>query len=167
MKIHIVGSSGTGKSYISNKISCLLNIPHYDLDNIYWDNESDTYGTKNSIEIRTEKFKNIMKNDNWVIEGVFYSWLNDSFVLADYIFILNVNPILFNYRIIRRFIRRKLGIEKSKKETLKSLKDLIVWTNNYQKNNIPKIVEFLELYKQKVFFVNNFEQIYTHINPTI
>lgn len=90
-----------------------------------------------SVKNRTQRLNDILKNNDWIIEGVFYDWLQDSFSKADYIFILTTKPIVFHYRIIRRFIRRKLGIEKSKKETLKSLKDLLIWTNKYQKYNIP------------------------------
>jgi len=166
VKIHIIGGSGTGKSYIAEKISRKFGMKHYDLDDIFWDNVADTYGTKMPIDKRTAKLNDILKNDNWVIEGVFYDWLSDSFSLANYIFILKTKPIVFNFRIIRRFFRRKFGIEKAKKETLKSLKNLLVWTNNYQKNNIPKIVLFLEPYKQKVILLNNAEKILDYINFT-
>jgi adenylate kinase family enzyme len=164
MKIHIVGGSGTGKSYISEKISKQYQIPHFDLDNIFWDNEALSYGIKMPIDKRTEKLNEILEKDNWIIEGVFYGWLYDSFALADYIFILKTKPIVYNYRIIRRFIRRKLGLEKAKKETLKSLKDLLIWTNKYQKKNIPKIVSFLEQYHNKVIMIDKAEEILGFIN---
>ncbi|MGB8451549.1 MAG: hypothetical protein WCD89_04380 [Anaerocolumna sp.] len=35
MKIHIIGGSGTGKTYVSEKISKQYKIPHFDLDNIF------------------------------------------------------------------------------------------------------------------------------------
>ena len=164
MRIHIIGGSGTGKSYISEKISKQYHIPHFDLDNIFWDNETLSYGTKMPVDKRAEKLNDILEKDNWIIEGVFYDWLNGSFALADYIFILKTNPIVYNYRIIRRFIRRKLGIEKSKKETLKSLKDLLIWTNKYQKKNLPKIISFLEPYYEKVVIIDQVEKIFNYIN---
>jgi adenylate kinase family enzyme len=167
MKIHIIGGSGTGKSYISEKLSKQYQIPHFDLDNIFWDNEALSYGTKMPIDKRTEKLIEILEKDNWIIEGVYYDWLNDSFALADYIFILKTKPIIYNYRIIRRFIRRKSDIEKSKKETLKSLKDLLIWTNKYQKNSIPKIVSFLEQYHSKVIIIDKAEKIFSYISHTL
>jgi adenylate kinase family enzyme len=166
MKIHIIGGSGTGKSYIAEKISQQYGIPHYDLDDIFWDNTSDSYGTKMPIAKRTEKLNDILINSDWIIEGVFYDWLRNSFSSADYIFILKTSSFIFYSRIIRRFIKRKLGLEKSKKETLKSLKDLLVWTSNYQKAKIPKIFVFLESYKEKVILIQNAEKILDFINPT-
>ena len=41
MKIHIIGCSGTGKTYFAKKLSDKYNIPHFDLDDIQWDNNSE------------------------------------------------------------------------------------------------------------------------------
>ena len=164
MRIHIIGGSGTGKSYVTKKVSEKFNISHYDLDNIFWDNTSEHYGVRMPIEKRAEKLNSILKNSNWVIEGVYYSWLNDSFSNADYIFILNSPVIVYRYRIIKRFLKRKLGVEKGKKETLKSLIGLLKWTDNYQKNKMPKILEFLEPYKEKIILLENSEDMFNYIN---
>ena len=100
MKIHIIGGSGTGKTFFAEKISKQYNIPHFDLDDIFWDNNAISYGTRMPIEKRTELLNKILDTDNWIIEGVFYKWLNDSFLAADWIFMLKTPPIIFNIRII-------------------------------------------------------------------
>lgn len=162
MKIHIIGGSGTGKSYIAKQISKKYNIQHFDLDNIFWDNTVKTYGIKMPVEKRTEELSNILSKEDWIIEGVYYSWLLDSFKFADKIFVLNISPVIFNFRIIKRFIKRKFGLEEGKKENIKSLKDLIIWTNNYQKFKIPKILEVLEPYRDKVIVINNTKELYRY-----
>lgn len=164
MKIHIIGGSGTGKSYIANKISEKYNIPHTDLDDIFWDNSSDSYGTKAPLDERLKKLNKILdENDNWVIEGVYYEWLKDSFNAADLIFVLDIPPITFNRRIVLRFIKRKLGIQKGKKETFNSLKNLLKWTNNYSKYELPKILNFLKPYNEKVILIDNGKEIWEHL----
>ncbi|MDD6795857.1 MAG: DNA topology modulation protein FlaR [Clostridiaceae bacterium] len=164
MKIHIIGGSGTGKSYIANKISEKYNIPHTDLDDIFWDNSSDSYGTKAPLDERLKKLNKILdENDNWVIEGVYYEWLKDSFNAADLIFVLDISPITFNRRIVLRFIKRKLGIQKGKKETFNSLKNLLKWTNNYSKYELPKILNFLKPYNEKVILIDNGKEIWEHL----
>ena len=163
MKTHIIGGSGTGKSYIADMLSSQFNIPHFDLDDIFWDNNSNYYGVKMPINKRTELLKKILAEENWIIEGVYYSWLRESFNDADYIFILNVSSWIYKYRIILRFIKRKVGINKGKKETIKSLIALIKWTDSYKKDTLPKIIDFLEPYKNKVIVLESANDILKYI----
>ena len=90
MKIHIIGCSGTGKTYFVKRLSNKYNIPHYDLDNIYWDNSSEKYETKTEFEKRDKLLQNILEKDNWIIEGIYYKRLEQSFKNADIIYILDL-----------------------------------------------------------------------------
>lgn len=150
MKIHIIGGSGSGKSYLANRLSREYGIPHYDLDELFWDNKAETYGTKRNPEERDALLEEILKNNNWIIEGVFYAWCLQCFSDADQIYVLNIPRYKYRFRIIRRFIRRKLHLEKGKKETLKSLRDLLKWADKYQKENMVEIRKVLEPYSYKV-----------------
>ena len=132
MKIHIIGCSGTGKTYLAKKLSNKYNIPHYDLDNIYWDNSSQKYGVKTEIEKRNKLLQNILEKDDWIIEGIYYKWLEQSFKNADIIYILDLPKYIYKFRIIKKFIKRKLKLETVKKETLKSLLDLVNYSHFYK-----------------------------------
>ena len=57
-------------------------------------------------------------------------------------------------RIIMRFIKRKLGIQKGKRETLKSLYDLLKWTETFQNKNMKEIRSILESYDNKVIWLS-------------
>ena len=81
MKIHIIGCSGSGKTYLANALSKKYN------------------------------------NDEWIIEGVYYAWVQQFFDEADKIYVLDMPGYLYKSRIIMRSIKRKLGILKGKKET--------------------------------------------------
>ena len=159
MKIHIIGCSGTGKTYLAKKLSKKYNIPHYDLDNIYWDNFSKKYGIKMEVEKRNKLLQNILEKDAWIIEGIYYKWLEQSFKEADTIYILDLPKYIYKIRIIKRFIKRKLKLEISKKETLKSLLDLLKWTDRFQNENIKEIIKILEIYKEKVYFIKSKKEI--------
>lgn len=54
MKIHIIGGSGSGKTYLAEQLAKKYGIRHYDLDALQWDNDADTYGVKRSKEERGE-----------------------------------------------------------------------------------------------------------------
>lgn len=159
MKIYIIGCSGTGKTYLAKKLSNKYNIPHYDLDNIYWDNSSQKYGIKTEIEKRDKLLQDILEEDSWIIEGIYYKWLEQSFKEADIIYILDLPKYIYKFRIIKRFIKRKLKLEISKKETLKSLLDLLKWTDKFQNENMKEIIKIFEKYKEKVHFIKNKNEI--------
>ena len=150
MKIHIIGGPGSGKTFLAEKLSKELGIPHYDLDDIQWDNSAKSYGTKRAPQERAVMLDKILQKDDWIIEGVYYAWCGRCFEDADKIYLLNVPRRTYRYRIIRRFIRRKLGIEKGKKETLKSLTALLKWADKFQRENLVEIKKILKNYPDKV-----------------
>ena len=150
MKIYVIGGPGSGKTFLANRLEKQLEISHYDLDDLQWDNKANTYGTKRNSQERDELLNNILDHDDWIIEGVYYAWCGRCFEDADKIYLLNVPRYKYRYRIIKRFIRRKLGIEKGKKETLKSLVDLLKWADKYQNTNLAEIKKILANYSDKV-----------------
>ena len=155
MKIHIIGCSGTGKTYLAKKLSNKYNILHYDLDNIYWDNSSQKYGIKTEIEKRDKLLLNILEKDDWIIEGSYYKWLEQSFKDANIIYVLDLPKHIYKFRIIKRFIQRKLKLETGKKEILKSLLELLKWTDKFQNEDMKEIIKILKKYKEKVYFIKD------------
>ena len=120
--------------------------------------------TKNVISIgdyayRNVLFEEILKNDSWIIEGVYYAWVGQSFKDADIIYVLDMPEYLYKWRIILRFIKRKVGIEKGKKETLKSVTNLLKWTDTFQNKNLKEIKNILENYEDKVVLLSNKREV--------
>lgn len=150
MKIHIIGGPGSGKSFLAETLSKQLGIAHYDLDNLQWDNAAEGYGTRRDPKERDALLNNILKQNDWIVGGVYYAWCLQCFEDADQIYVLEVPRRTYRSRIIRRFLKRKLGLEKGKKETLQSLKDLLKWADHYQEKNLTEIRKILEAYPEKV-----------------
>ena len=149
MKIHIVGGPGSGKTFLAQKLSRELGIPHYNLDDIQWANESG-YGKKRDPQERDALLDELLQRDDWIMEGVYYAWCGRCFEDADRIYLMTVPRPVYRYRILRRFLRRKLGLEPGKKETLKSLSALLQWADKYQRVNLVEIRKLLEAYPEKV-----------------
>ena len=150
MKIHIIGGPGSGKTFLAEQLSAQFGIPHFDLDALQWDNTSLCYGTKRDAQERDALLREILQKDDWIIEGVYYAWCGQCFADADRIYVLSVPRRQYRYRIIRRFVRRKIGLEKGKKETLRSLLELLKWADKYQRTNLVEIRRILQDYPDKV-----------------
>ena len=155
MKIHIIGCSGSGKTYLAKALSKKYNIPHFDLDDIQWDNNAAGYGVKMPIEKRTELLNNILENEDWIIEGVYYAWVGKCFEDADKIYVLDIPKRIYTYRIIKRAIKRKLGFERGKKETLKSVYNLLKWTDTFKNKNMVEIRKILTKYPSKTVWLKS------------
>jgi len=155
VKIHIIGCSGSGKTYLANALAKKYNIPHFDLDDIQWDNNTEGYGTKRPLEERNALLQEILNNNEWVIEGVYYAWVQQSFDEADIIYVLDMPRYLYKSRIIVRSIKRKLGIQQGKRETLKSVYNLIKWTETFQNKNLKEIKTILDKYENKVIWLSS------------
>ena len=159
MKIRIIGCSGSGKTFLAKRLSEKYNIPNYDLDDIQWDNSQNSYGIKMPTEKRNRMLNDILQQSDWIIEGVYYAWVLKSFEDADLIYVLNVPRWLYKFRILRRFVKRKIGLEKGKKETFKSVLALLKWTNTFHNTKMKEINCILEPYKEKVVYITQKAEI--------
>ena len=158
MKIHIIGVSGSGKTYMANRLAEKSGLPHFDLDDVFWDN-SASYGTKRAANERDKLLTEILDNENWIIEGVFYDWVDKSFENADVIYVLDIKPEIYKKRIIKRFLRRKLRLEPGKKETVKSLMSLLKWTDRFQTVNLVEIKKKLEPFSGKTMYLRSVKEV--------
>ena len=150
MKIHIIGGPGSGKSFLAKKLSRRYGIPHYDLDDLFWNNDARRCGTKRDPQERDALLAEILQKNDWIVEGVYYAWCLRCFEDADRIYLLDTPRRQYRRRIIRRFIRRKLALEDRKRETLRSVSELLKWADHYREDNLPQIRKLLEAYPEKV-----------------
>lgn len=132
MKILIIGIVASGKTTLAKKLSKEYNIKHYEIDLIVHD-DKDNY--KRTNEEQQNLIKKINENDNWIIEGTLRKNLFNLLQLADIIIYLDIPLIVRKRRILTRFIKQKLRIEKSNyKPDLKMLKNMYKWTKDFEKN---------------------------------
>lgn len=163
IKIRIIGACGSGKSYIAKEISKRYGVNYYELDNLVWDRSEENL--RFPIEIRDSNLMKIVNTEAWIIEGVHYKWGQESFKKADLIFIIQPNRFLRDYRVVKRFIKSRLGIEPwNYKQTLKNLYEMLfVWNKDFDKKNLKDIFEITEIYSEKRIAVKNNKEVLKYI----
>jgi|TARA_Y100000294_G_C8385332_1_gene268484 adenylate kinase family enzyme len=159
-KILIVGGIGAGKTTLAKKISKILKIKNYELDNIAY-KRRDIH-KKQKPKIRDDKVKSILKNKKWVVEG-FYSraWTYPLYRKADIVIILNFKTSISKNRLIRRFIKRKLSFKKNKNvnQKFRKMVDLIKYIDEYPKKYFQMQKETAKDFNKNVLILTNKNEV--------
>ncbi|MBT2662045.1 AAA family ATPase [Bacillus sp. ISL-45] len=152
-KIHIIGSVASGKTTLARSLSTRYNLPHHELDNVVWQ-RTDTGDVRRGEKDRDDYLQSIIKEDAWIIEGVHYEWVSKSFENADMIIFLDISYRKRIYRIIRRFVLQKLGLEKANYvPTFKMFRKMFIWNRYFEEKSKQEIVAILGTHQNKLCIV--------------
>ncbi|MBO5055756.1 MAG: hypothetical protein J6C64_05300 [Lachnospiraceae bacterium] len=158
MKILIFGIVASGKTTLAEELSRKMGIPHYEGDCIAWGFPGEKR-YKRSEEEQREIIYQINENESWIIEGTYRESQKILYDLADKIIFLDTPLWVRQYRIILRFIRQKLGIEKSNYEpTFYMLKHMFIWTEEFERNRKAHEDRLLN-YKDKLIWVKSVREL--------
>ncbi|GMA62950.1 DNA topology modulation protein [Alicyclobacillus fastidiosus] len=99
-KIAVLGSGGSGKSVLARKLGEITKIPVYHLDALYWKPgwTPTPYDEWRSLQTK------LVKNDEWIIDGMYAKSLDIRAAAADTIIYLDFPSWLTTYRVIKRGI---------------------------------------------------------------
>lgn len=154
-RIHIIGSVGSGKSTLARRLSEMLGIPYFELDNVVW-RRTENGDVRNSPERRNKLLQDITESETWIIEGVHFEWVGCGFERADRIIFLDTPIYKRNYRILKRYVIQRLGIEEGNyKQSLKMLKRMYGWNYGFEKEDRHLILQKLEVYRDKLVFLKD------------
>ncbi len=164
-KIHIIGSVGSGKTTLAKEISAKLDIPYYELDNVVWIRDK-TGDIRRTEQEREEYLNSIIQSESWIIEGVHNEdWVSNCFHSADLIIFLDTKYSVRTYRIIKRFLKQKLRLEKSNyKSTLKIFYKMFRWNRYFEDVGRVNFFNKYALHKDKIEVVNNKNSINNYFN---
>jgi len=164
-KIHIIGSVGSGKTTLAKKLSAKLNIPYYELDNVVW-KRAKSGDIRRTEEERKDYLDSIIHSETWIIEGVHNEdWVAGSFHKAELIIYLDTKYSLRTYRIIKRFILQKLGLEKSNyTPTINIFFKMFKWNRHFEEVGKPNFFNKVGIYSNKLLVVTNKRSIENYFN---
>ena len=154
MKLFIIGAAGSGKTTLARRLSERYDIAAVNLDDLFWNNSPGGYGNRRDEGERAALFDAVLRNDSWIIEGAYVEWPLRAMKEADRIIYLKIPRRTINYRIWRRFFRRRIGLERqTKKETFRGVCELIKW-NSHQIEAIDALMTRMKDEKQIDIIVN-------------
>jgi len=152
-KIYIIGPVGSGKTTFSKKLSKKYKIKRYELDKVSWDDENGNI--KRPDEEVLKLFDEILEKKSWIIEDVGRDKFKKGREQADIIYYIKLSRIKSYFRVIKRWIKQRIGIEDyNHPPTFKQLLYFISTVNSYYKKEKIKLEE-LKAFQNKVVFVNN------------
>lgn len=141
-KIIIIGSGGSGKSTLARKLSKILNIKVYHLDMLLW--KPNWIGVSREEQIRIQN--EILKNDEWIIDGNYSRTIDLRINAADTIIFLDLPRIICLFRVFKRYFKYR---NKSRPDMVEGNKerinfDFLKWIWNY-----PKVIKPIIMNKLK------------------
>jgi adenylate kinase family enzyme len=138
-RIHIVGGPGSGKTVTAARLAEAYGIPSTDLDRLFWRRASGRYGVKAPPEERDAALTRILAQPAWITEGVYLGWVRRCFEEADVVLVMSAPVWVRHRRILVRFLKRRIGLEKSKRESVADLVDLLRWNHSYDGDNLAAV----------------------------
>ena len=142
-RIIVVGSPGSGKSFLSTELSKTLNIPLYHLDNIWW-NKDKTHISREKFDA---KLKEIINSDRWIIDGDYSRTYSLRMEKADTIIFLD-----YPLDVCIQGSKSRIGIKRDDIPWIENKSDnleLIEYIVKWRETTLPKLEELLNYYKDK------------------
>ena len=163
MKIVVLGSSGTGKTTICQKLGQKLNIPYLHLDSVYWKKD---WANIDKEEFNTYMKKYLMKNQSWVIDGNYTNNKHFKYRLdaADIIILLDFGTQASLQGIHKRAKQWKHRVRPDMAEGCTEGIDQVFlqYVAFFHKLRVKKLKAYANKYKNKkqVLFFKNREELY-------
>lgn len=134
MRIYITGSVGSGKSTLARKASARTGWPFYSLDEmVYQEDPTDSWGNRKRPEAEIAyRFSEALAQKNYIMEDAGRAQFEEGMARADQIILLDLPVALRKYRILSRWIKQRLGLERCiYRPHLKMLRAMLRWLREY------------------------------------
>ncbi len=130
-KIHVVGTSGSGKTTFAASLAGRLGIPYVEMDALFW----GPGWSKTPDDVFRQKVESATQGAAWVIDGN-YSRVRDLvWRRADVVIWLDYRLAVTVFRVVRRTVRRSLtheelwhGNRERFRTSFLSRESIVLWT---------------------------------------
>lgn len=102
-RIHLIGAPGCGKTHLARKLARQLQIPVLHLDEIFIMRGTYPDDVRTSAAERQAALERFIRQESWIVEGVYTQWATASFRSATHIIQLNAPLWLRQIRLLWRY----------------------------------------------------------------
>lgn len=149
-RIILVGSGGSGKSWLAKQLANITGYKMIHLDCEFW----QPNWTKTPKEEWIEKQKGFIKGEKWIIDGNYNSSMELRFAAADLVIFLDINRFICMWSAYKRHGKKRSDLpyyleEKMNYEFIDFLK--YIWT--FKKTGKKRKLDLHEKYPESEFLV--------------
>ncbi|WP_102027686.1 DNA topology modulation protein [Salirhabdus sp. Marseille-P4669] len=147
-KIALIGSGGSGKSTFSKQLGAKFHIKVWHLDQLLWKSNWTPTSREEQIQIQKE----LVKEEEWIIDGNYNSTLDIRLEAADTILFFDLPRTVCVYRVLKRMIKYRNQTRPDMAEGCREKLDFhfLKWIWNFPKSKRPNLLRKLErLSKEK------------------
>lgn len=155
-KIAVIGSAGSGKTFLTFKLQEKLHLPVYHLDLYHW----KANWQRVDEEVFTKIHHDLCMQDAWIIEGIYFRHAYERFEHADVIIFLDMPRSSCLWNVIKRSIASQGKVIKSNPEGCEQnvfswkFVELLQWIWNFNNKHRSAIIETLhEFNKTKQIYI--------------
>lgn len=136
-RVLIIGSGGSGKSTLALRLQKITSLPLVHLDRMYW-HPGWVEPPKDEWQRDVEK---MLAEKSWIMEGNFGGTLEIRLTACDTVILLDLNPLICLYRVVRRRFRYRGTNRPDMTEGCNEQIDLdfLLWVLTFRRKKLPSI----------------------------
>ena len=148
-RIILVGSGGSGKSWLAKRLANITGYKMIHLDCEFW----QPNWTKTPKEEWIEKQNGFIKEEKWIIDGNYNSSMELRFAAADLVIFLDINRFICMWSALKRHGKKRSDLPGYLEEKMNlEFIDFLKWIWSFKKAGKKRILDLHEKYPEKSFW---------------